>query len=95
MHEADDIRDLLDATAKGNKYEADWDANRKYAHTHLIDAGMSLGAAFNGLLISQRRPTRDEQTDATVETQRKHLAALRAEVKRLENALVLAEARIG
>ena len=81
MHEVEDLRDLLDATPKA-KDKADWDANREYAHGHLSEAWSSLGAALNGLILSQRRPTRDEQVDATVEMQRKHPGALRAEVKR-------------
>ncbi len=91
MNELMTIRDVLDATPKTKEYKADWDANRKYAHEHLSEAWDSLGAALNGLMTSQRRPTRDEQADATAETQRKHLVALRAEVKRLESALALAE----
>ncbi len=87
------IRDLLDATHRGKEYKADWDANRKYARGHLSEAWSSLGAALNGLSLSRRQPTRDEEVDATVEMQRRHLVALRAEVKRLEGALVLAEAR--
>lgn len=93
MNEVEAIRDLLDGTPKGRDYKADWDANRKYAHRHLSEAWDSLGAALNGLGLNQHLPTRDEQVDATVEMQRKHLAALRAEVKRLEGALALAEAR--
>lgn len=93
MDEVMAIRDMLDATPKGKDYKADWDANCKYAHGHLSEAWDSLGAALNGILAGRRQPTRDEQVDATVEMQRKHLVALRAEVKRLEGALALAEAR--
>ncbi len=92
MNEVMVIRDILDATPKGKDYKADWDADRKYAHEHLSEAWGSLGAALSGLMTSQRQPTRDKQADATVETQRRHLIALRAEVKRLQGALALAEA---
>jgi hypothetical protein len=93
MDEVVAIRGMLDAASKGKDYKADWDANRKYAHEHLAEAWSSLGAALNGLCLSKREPTRDEQVDATVELQKRHLIALRAEVKRLEGALTLAEAR--
>ncbi len=93
MDELAAIQKVLDATPRGKEYKANWDANRKYAHGHLSEAWESLGAALNGLISSQRQPTRDEQIDVTVETQRKHLVALRAEVKRLESVLALAEAR--
>jgi len=87
------IHDMLDATPQGKECKADWDAKRKYAHGHLSEAWGSLGAALNELMVSKRWPTWDEQIEIREETQRKHLATLRAEVERLKEALTMAEMR--
>ncbi len=91
MNEIMIIRDMLDTTPKGTEHTADWDAKRKYAHGHLSEAWGSLGAALNELMVSKRWPTWDEQIEIRMETQRKHLATLRAEVERLKEALAMAE----
>ncbi len=62
--------------------------------SNLHEAWSSLGAALSELMRSQRRPTRDEDLDAKLEAQRQHIVALRGEVKRLEDALAMAEARV-
>ena len=93
MNEVESIQNLLDATSKDRSYKADWEANRAHAQRHLSEAWRSLGAALGGLMMSKREPSREEQIDAAVELQRRHLLALRAEVKRLQGALEAAEER--
>jgi hypothetical protein len=83
---------MMDGVTRTRGYEADWNANRTYARDHLMEAWYSVGRALNGLTVSKREPTWDGRS-ATVETQRRHLTALRAEVKRLAESLAVAEAR--
>jgi hypothetical protein len=92
MKELELIRDLIDTTPKGKDYPADWDANRDYADRHLNEAWSSLGAALHGLVMSGRRPTRDE-AETVAGKQGKLVEALCAEVKRLDGVAALAEAR--
>jgi septal ring factor EnvC (AmiA/AmiB activator) len=86
------VMQMMDTVTRTRDYEADWNANRTYARDHLMEAWYSAGRALNGLTVSKREPTWDGRV-ATVETQRKHLVALRAEVKRLVEALAVAETR--
>jgi septal ring factor EnvC (AmiA/AmiB activator) len=86
------VMQMMDAVTRTRAYEADWNANRTYARDHLMEAWYSVERALNGLTVSKREPTWDGRA-ATVETQRKHLVALRAEVKRLAGALAVAETR--
>ena len=94
MDEIMSLRRLLDATPKEEEYKSDWEANREYAHKHLLDAWSSLGAALTGLQGLQHRPTRAEESlanHATVEMQQRELQALRVE-NRWEDAWRLAQA---
>lgn len=90
--ELPEIMQTMDAATDTRECEADWDANRAYARDHLTEALYSLGRALNGLTVSKREPTWGGRV-ATVETQRKHIVSLVAELRRLETALAATEAR--
>lgn len=89
MNEVELIRDLLDATSQPSGYKADWSADRAYAHEHLREAWSNLGGALNGLLMSGRRPTWNEQTMTWIEVRH----ALEAQMEQLKAAVEMAEAR--
>jgi hypothetical protein len=94
---ADELRDLmqmLDATTNTDGYATDWDDNRACARDHLTEALSSFKRALNALMVSNREPTWGGR-GATVETQRKHIVALEAELTRLHEALASARARAG
>jgi len=83
---------MMDAVGDARSYEGDWEASRDYTRDHLTEAWYSLGRALNGLTVGKREPTWGGRV-ATVDTQRKHIAALTAELNRLQADLSCAEAR--
>ena len=92
---ADELRgimQMMDATTNTDGYEADWHDNRACARDHLTEALSSFKRALNALMVSNREATWGGR-GATVETQRKYILALEAELTRLHEALTSAEAR--
>jgi chromosome segregation ATPase len=93
VEEVPAIMQMMDTVTKTAGYEADWSDNRADARDHLTEAWYSLERALNGLSDSRREPTWGGRV-ATVEAQRKHIAALEKEANRLQQALAVAEARL-
>jgi hypothetical protein len=67
LDEVDDLRDMLDATPKGKVYKADWDADRKRARPHLIEAASCLGRAFSTLRLGSLYKTNGEEIDSKID----------------------------
>src|SRR4051794_20543391 len=87
------IRTLLAAASSGAGHQGDWDGNRKRSQAHLADAWTSVGWALRALWFGQRDRTRDEDIAAAGAGWRRDATELRAEIVRLERALM--EARAG
>lgn len=83
---------MMESVTDAGDCEADWGTSRDYARDHLTEAWYSLWRALNGLTVGKREPTWGGRV-ATVETQRKHIAAMTAELNRLQSDVSYAQAR--
>ncbi|MBS0638445.1 MAG: hypothetical protein U1E70_24580 [Acetobacteraceae bacterium] len=93
LDEIASIRSVLAVLPSGGAGQADPDGSRNRSQAHLADAWASVNWALRALWFGQRDRTRDEDVAATAANWRREATELRAEVARLERALM--EARAG